>query len=319
MPDQPQGNQATMAAVTVVIPAYNEEDSLGNVVQQLRSVLQDAGFEHEILVVVDGATDGTESVARRVADQVVLHPKNMGYGRSLKSGILAARHDRIAITDADGTYPIDRLPELIQRSDRFDMVVGARGGRFYLGGFVKRTGRIVFRGLSEFATGQRIPDINSGFRVFRRSQILPFFPSINSGFSFTTTSTLVYLLNDLFVDYVPVDYFRREGRSKVHHLRDSVRALQIIIEAILRYNPIKAFLMLAAPLLLLQFLFLLLALSYRTSSMWLLWTMAVCTLAILMGQGFLAIASSEHRRRPSSHSADAKGHGPLDSSIAHLE
>ena len=208
--------------VSIVIPAYNEAGAIGPVIGQLARCAAGADLEGEILVVVDGATDATAAEAAAAGARVVEHPQNAGYGRSLKTGILAATHDLIAITDADGTYPAERLPELIQLAERFHMVVGARTGAFYQGSFAKRLGRVVFRGLSEFAAGQHIPDINSGMRVFRRGDIVPFFPVISAGFSFTTTCTLVYLLNDLFVKYVPIEYHKRHGHSKVRHLRDSV-------------------------------------------------------------------------------------------------
>ena len=283
-------------SVSVVIPAYNEENAIGDVVRQIRAVLQRENLEHQIVIVVDGATDRTEQVAREVADMVVVHPQNCGYGRSLKSGILSSKFDRIVITDADGTYPIEAIPELLTYADRFDMVVGARSGQFYMGGQVKRVGRVVFRWLGEYATGQRIPDINSGLRVFRKSHIVPFFPLINSGFSFTTTSTLAYLLNDMLVTYVPINYYKREGSSKVHHVRDSLRALQIIFEAILRCNPIKAFLLLVIPFgFLALFLF---PLSVLTLSSGLLMTsvLSASVAAILLAIGFLAVALSPHRQ-----------------------
>jgi glycosyltransferase involved in cell wall biosynthesis len=279
-----------MESVSVIIPAYNEEACLARVVTELRDVLNKASIDHEILVVVDGATDGTEMVARQVADSVAVHPINMGYGRSLKTGIARAKHDLIVITDADGTYPVARIPELVTLADRFDMVVGARTGKFYQGSSVKRVGRIVFRLLSEFATGQKIPDINSGLRVFRRSQILQFFPLISSGFSFTTTSTLVYLLNGMFVRYMPIEYFEREGNSKVRHVRDSLRALQIIIEAILRCNPIKAFLLLAVPVMLCALLFFITALIMLSSIAMLCSVILFGTSLILVALGFVAVS-----------------------------
>ncbi|HEV7280135.1 MAG TPA: glycosyltransferase family 2 protein [Pirellulaceae bacterium] len=236
-----------MPSVSVVIPAYNEADSIRGVIERVRTTMAEAGIVCEVLVVVDGATDATAEEAAQVADRVIEHPLNLGYGRSLKSGIQAATHDLIAITDADGTYPVERLPELIKLTDRHHMVVGARTGSFYAGSPAKQIGRSIFRFLCEFAVGQSIPDINSGMRVFRKSEIVPFFPTVSGGFSFTTTATLLYLLNDRFVLHVPIDYFQRTGTSKVRHVRDSLRALQIIVEAILRYNPIKIFLLLAAP------------------------------------------------------------------------
>lgn len=278
-----------MEPISVVIPAYNEEDSIGPVIHRIRRVMADSGIKVEVVVVVDGATDRTAEKAA-CADQVIVHPQNLGYGRSLKTGILAATNELIAITDADGTYPVERLPEMIERSRRFHMVVGARTGRFYQGSLMKRVGRFVFRHLSEFAAGQGIPDINSGLRVFRRSHILPYYPIISAGFSFTTTSTLAYLLNDLLVDYLPIEYHRRVGSSKVRHLRDTLRALQIVVEAILRCNPMKIFLLLSVP----QFLAALgLGLVATALGNWTCLLAAIlpaCTGTLTFGMGSLAVS-----------------------------
>lgn len=282
--------------ISLIIPAFNEEASIGNVIAQARQVLSKHGFEHEIIVVVDGATDRTAEVALSAGAKIVRHSINFGYGRSLKSGILAAENDLVAIADADSTYPIDRLPDLIRAAKDVDMSVGARTGVLYHGSIWKRIGRIVFRALSEFSAGQRIPDINSGMRVFRRSQILPFFPITSAGFSFTTTSTLAYLLNDLSIRYIPIAYNAREGRSKVRHFRDSLRALQIIFEAILRCNPIKAFLLLAAPMLVLFGLFFFCAIIAWSATSLLLCTLFFCTAMVIIATGFLAVAISPHRR-----------------------
>ena len=285
-----------MREVSIVIPAYNEQGAIGGVVQQLRDVFEAAGLVHEILVVDDGSSDATAAEAAAAGATVVEHPQNRGYGSSLKTGILRARYDLIAITDADGTYPAERLPELIALCDRFHMAVGARTGKYHRGTLMKRSGRYFFRLLSEFAAGQRIPDINSGMRVFRRRDMLPFFPLICSGFSFTTTTTLVYLLNDLCVQHVPIDYQCRQGHSKVNYFRDTLRALQIIVEAILRYNPIKIFLLLALPFVLLGAGFVVGALA---ASSWnalfcacVLWAAA----GIVLGQGFLAVSVMPQRR-----------------------
>jgi glycosyltransferase involved in cell wall biosynthesis len=259
-------------------------------------VLTDAGIEHELLVVDDGSNDATASVARREGAVVISHPQNLGYGQSLKTGILHARHERIAMTDADGTYPAERLPELIALADRYHMVVGQRIGRAYQGGTFKRLGRFAFRWLSEFATGRAIPDINSGLRVFSRAEILPFFPSISTGFSFTTTVTLVYLLNGLWVHYVPVEYHARVGTSKIRYFRDTLRALQIITEAILSYNPIKVFLLAACPLGVLSAILLVFSLVLRSSTLGLMALVALCTAGLIVGQGFLAVSLAPSRR-----------------------
>ena len=289
-------------ALSLIIPAFNEQASIGKVIADARDVLTRHGYPHEIIVVVDGATDATAEVAATAGAKIVRHSLNFGYGRSLKSGILAADNNLVAISDADSTYPIERLPDLIAAASAVDMAIGARTGSFYHGSIWKRAGRIVFRLLSEFTAGQKIPDINSGMRVFRRSQIIPFFPIISAGFSFTTTSTLAYLLNDLSIKYIPIEYNARTGRSKVRHFRDSLRALQIILEAILRCNPIKAFILLAAPLGFLSILFLMAALVSWSTVCLTLSVLFMCCSVLTMALGFLAVAISPFRRSAETNS-----------------
>lgn len=282
--------------VSVVIPALNEAGGIAEVLRSLHSVLTDAGIEHELLVVDDGSTDATAAVALREGATVISHPQNLGYGQSLKTGTLHARFETIAMTDADGTYPAERLPELIALADRYHMVVGQRVGRAYQGSSLKRLGRFWFRWLSEFATGRAIPDINSGLRVFSRAEILPFFPSISTGFSFTTTVTLVYLLNGLWLHYVPVEYHGRVGKSKIRYFRDTLRALQIITEAILYYNPIKVFLLAASPFAVASPILLVFSLALRSYTLALMALVALCTSGLIVGQAFLAISLAPSRR-----------------------
>ncbi|MDA8743258.1 glycosyltransferase family 2 protein [Rubripirellula amarantea] len=279
-----------MIHVSVVIPAYNEEASVAGVVRAVRKNLNDHNIAHQIVIVVDGATDNTEAVAREHADLVIVHPQNLGYGQSLKSGIVAAKHDLIAITDADQTYPVDRLPQLIDLAQKFDMVVGARTGSVYRGSMTKWIGRFVFRQLSQFSAGRSIPDINSGMRVFRRSMILRFLPVISAGFSFTTTATLAYMHNQLTVHYISIAYHKREGRSKVRHLRDSLRSLQIITEAILRYNPIKLFILLAAPLAMAAAICVLFSAVGLGAASFIAGVIFASAAVLVMAVGFLAVA-----------------------------
>ena len=279
-----------MTAVSIIIPAYNEEAAIRTVVDRIRETMRASHIQHEIIVVVDGATDATADEATTIADQVIVHPQNLGYGQSLKTGITAATNDLIAITDADGTYPVERLPDMIGLADKFHMVVGARTGKFYQGNIIKRYARVVFRMLSEFAAGRKIPDINSGLRIFRRSQIMPFFPIISAGFSFTTTSTLAYMLNGLFVHYTPIKYHKRAGRSKVRHIRDSLRAAQIIVEAILRCNPIKIFLLMSIPFVILSFILTLTSVLTLNLICMFAAIVALATAAIVLGLGFATAA-----------------------------
>jgi glycosyltransferase involved in cell wall biosynthesis len=239
--------------LSVVIPARDEEAAIGETILQVRAALDGAKIAHEILVVDDGSLDKTGELARAEGATVLRHPIAGGYGRSLKDGILKARYDLIAILDADGTYPADRLPELYRlvRDEGFDMAVGARTGAQFRGTFPKMPARALFQWLAQYASGARIPDVNSGLRVFRKEIPLRYMHTIGDRFSFTTTITLASLLNGHFVKWIEIPYYPRKGKSHVRYWRDTLVSLQIIVENILYYNPLKLFLLMVNALLLL--------------------------------------------------------------------
>lgn len=231
--------------ISVLIPAFNEVQAIRHTVENLRQALATQPVEAEILVIDDGSTDGTDEQARLAGVTVLRHPHNIGYGRALKTGLERAAGDWVVIVDADGTYPTEALPALLREIPAFDMVVGARGGPCYHGSLAKRLGRWTLKAMVQFVCGISVPDVNSGFRVFRRDIALRHLPNISNGFSFTTTLTLIMLLEGHFVHYVPIDYRERAGKSKVRFRRDILRTMQILVQAILQYNPIKLFLLFA--------------------------------------------------------------------------
>ncbi len=239
----PAGGTAN-GSICVVIPAFNEAGSIAHTIAECRRVFECMGRPDSVVVVVDdGSSDQTAELARQHGAVVVRHPANAGYGRSLKDGILASPHDTIVISDADGTYPIDRVPDLLAEYARgFDMVVGARTGEHYRESWYKSPLRAILRHLVEFTVGRRIPDVNSGLRVFSKSTVLPYFNRLCDVFSFTTSLTLAYMMTGRFISYMPIAYHQRVGRSKVRLFRDSLRTLQYITQSILYYNPIKLFL-----------------------------------------------------------------------------
>jgi len=233
--------------ISVVVPVYNEENG---VVTSIESVAQELdGFvAYEIIAVNDGSQD--RSLERLDAINldnfsIINHPENMGYGKSLFDGIMVAKYDCIAIIDADSSYPASEIKTLFGYYPEYDMVVGARTGSEYQKGLLKRPARSMFKYLAEYATGRKIPDINSGLRLFRKDLVIDHKDTLCTGFSFTTTITLLFMLNHCYVKYVPIEYLRREGKSKVNHFKDTLRAGQIIVEAIIYYNPIKLFLLIA--------------------------------------------------------------------------
>lgn len=204
--------------ISVVIPAFNEVDAVEKTVSDIRAAFDGWGEadDYEIIIVDDGSTDGTGDEAERCGAKVIRHVANCGYGRSLSDGIAAARHDIVAITDADGTYPVDFLPALIAEvRNGFDMAVGARTGKEYRESFMKSPLRKALRALVEFTSGRQIPDINSGLRVFRRSTMKQFANNLCATFSFTTSLTLAYMHTGKQIKYVDIPYHKRIGKSKV--------------------------------------------------------------------------------------------------------
>jgi glycosyltransferase involved in cell wall biosynthesis len=271
---------------SVIIPALNEEGGIGSVLDRLHKL---SPKPPEIIVIDDGSTDKTGDIARSKGATVLRHPQPGGYGRSLKDGMKIATHDIIAVTDADGTYQLEAIPELLKKIEAgYDMAVGARHGKHYRGSFLKMPARIVFKWLVEFTTGTRIPDINSGLRVFRKSQALQYENDLCNGFSFTTTITLIYLLTGKFVAYLPIDYGARMGRSKVRIIRDTLRTLQYITEVIVTYNPLKLFVLMSSILGLLAILSVIEFFIMPDPLFLLLTSLFLVGSAIIFGMGLLA-------------------------------
>ncbi len=233
--------------ISVVIPAYNEEDAIAPTIERIRSNIA-AIKGSEIIIVDDGSTDSTAKIASECGAIVVRHPHNAGYGRSLKDGIFAATNDTVVILDADGTYRAEDLHLLLDEYDKgFDLIVGRRTGRHYNETWYKSPLRQLLKALVEFTVGAHVPDINSGYRVFSKKTIMPYFKYLCDSFSFTTSMTLSYMLDGKYVSYVDIAYEKRIGKSKVRLVRDSLRTLQYIVQAIVHFNPLKLFLVLCAP------------------------------------------------------------------------
>jgi glycosyltransferase involved in cell wall biosynthesis len=260
--------------LSVIIPALNEADGIIPTLERVKAVAQAQNWDLELIVVDDGSTDGTGDKAREAGATVIRHPTNGGYGLSLQDGIRAARHPFVAITDADGTYPIEELPKIYSMvvDQGYDMAVGARTGTEYKKGLLKYPARIMFRLLAEYVAGRRIADINSGLRVMRREKLLPHLSRTCLGFSFTTSITLIFFLNGFFVGYTPIPYAVRMGNSKVRHIKDTLRTTQIMVSVISHYNPLKLFLLIALVCLLAAFV--LGFLGWLVGSVWLGWVSA---------------------------------------------
>lgn len=230
------------APVSILIPAYNEEDGILRVIEDLRRTFLSVrgGTPDEIIVVDDGSTDATGERARAAGVQVIRHNRNLGYGAAMKSGLRAAAHEIIVMIDADASYPAAPILELVSKLDaQCDMAIGARSGKNVTYPMSRRPAKWVLKQIAVFLVNQPIPDLNSGLRAFRKSDAMRFFNLFPSGFSFTTTITLAYLSSDLLVDYVPIDYHPRAGISKIRPFRDTKNLLLTIIRSILFFNPLR--------------------------------------------------------------------------------
>lgn len=286
--------------ISVVIPALNEERAIGPTVTGISQALAAANLvPYEIVVVDDGSKDKTGKEAAQAGARIVRHPHNVGYGRSLKDEIEAAAYDMIVICDADGTYPAAVIPELVKLyQDGFDMVVGERHGPHHRQSAMKSSLRLLLRLLVEWTAGRRIPDINSGLRVFSRAAVTRYFPHLCDTFSFTTSMTLAYMMTGRFVTYYRIEYFDRVGRSKVRLFRDSLRTLQYVVEAIVYYNPLKIFLLCALVCLVAATLTFAISLSFGIVTGVMLAVGTTMVAIIMLGLGMLAVLLKQIMDKP---------------------
>lgn len=282
--------------LSVLIPAYNEGKSIQGTVEELVKVLNTTGIVYEIIVINDGSSDNTAEVARNIAEiRLINHPINGGYGKALKTGLKHARYDWCCIIDADNTYPASSIPTLMEYVPAFDMVVGARTGKHYWGSFSKRIGRLILLNLVKFIIGEPVPDINSGFRIFRKDIALRHIARISSGFSFTTTLTLAVFLEEHFVKYVDIEYLPRVGSSKVKIRKDSLRMLQILAMATLFYNPLKLFLPICVLTVVVGAISALFALIVGQHGGWVLFPLSIMISIIVGAIGFISESLRLHR------------------------
>jgi glycosyltransferase involved in cell wall biosynthesis len=226
--------------VSVVIPAYNEETAIADVVGRVLA----RGIWLEVLVVDDGSADRTAERAAAAGARVVRHPYNKGNGAAVKTGIREARGEFVLLLDADGQHYPEDMERLVSPLDVHDMVIGARAGKDQAA--TRALGNALFRALASWLTGRPIPDLTSGFRAARRDRLLEVLHLLPNGFSYPTTSCLAFLKAGYNVTFVPVQSRPRLGGSKIRIVRDGVKFFLIILKIVTLYSPLKVFFPLAA-------------------------------------------------------------------------
>ena len=227
-------------SLSVLIPAYNEEGALAETIAAIEK--HRAAFaEMEIIVINDGSNDRTGEIARTLPVTLIEHETSRGYGASLKDGLRQAKGEMILIADADGTYPLEEIPRLAANMTGFDMIIAARTGELVKIPFSRRIGKWIITQLAEYLSRTKIPDLNSGFRIFRKDVALRFIAMYPDGFSFTTTITLAMLTNHYRVKFLPINYHKRVGKSSIHPIRDFINFTILIIRICACFKPLNVF------------------------------------------------------------------------------
>jgi glycosyltransferase involved in cell wall biosynthesis len=248
-----EAERATPLDVTVVLPCFNEQDHVLKELDRITSAMDASPFSYELLVIDDKSTDNTLDELRAAQSsyprmRLVAFSRNGGSGTARRIGTTSARGRIVVWTDADMTYPNERIPEFVQylvNHPHVDQVVGARTSEQGTMKLLRVPAKWTIRKIAETLAGTTIPDLNSGLRAFRREVSLPYLRLLPPGFSCVTTITMSFVSNQHTVDYLPIDYAKREGISKFHFVRDAYRYILQVLRMVMYFNPIKVLMPLA--------------------------------------------------------------------------
>ena len=228
--------------ISIIIPVYNEEKAIRRTIEDIKRAIKNLKEHINIIIVNDGSTDKTAEILSTIKGiKIINFPKNKGYGTSLKTAIKNTTSYYILIIDGDGTYPASSIPALINYSKKYDMVVGARTGKKVRIPFFRKPAKWFLKRFAEYLARTKIPDLNSGLRIFKRDIALRFMNLFPNGFSFTTTLTLACLTNDYSVKYMPINYFKRKGKSAIHPIKDFMGFVNLIFMLTIFFKPLNVF------------------------------------------------------------------------------
>jgi len=248
--------------ITVIIPAYNEERGIGEVIDKTKDAMENTRTSYEIIVVDDGSTDETAAIVKEKSVKLIQHPYNKGYGAALKTGVKNAKGNVVLFIDADAQQNADDIQKLLEPIEEYDMVVGKRtkGSKIPL---VRRLGKSILSALANYLASQKIPDLNSGFRAIKKEVVMKYMGILPDTFSFTTTITLATIKEGYNLKYVPIETGERVGSSKVKLFRDGSRFVMLILRTIVLFDPMKVFLPVSIALFLMGFSYLIYELVLR--------------------------------------------------------
>ena len=230
---------------SVVIPCFNEALGVNKTLNEIFDVFN-SQKDFEVIIIDDGSTDETLAQLHKIALErprlkILQNNTNKGYGASLKKGILAAKGDFMVITDADGTYPSEEIPNLLDLLETCDMSVGARIGPDVNIPLIRRPAKWVLLCYARWMARADIKDLNSGLRAFRKADALQFFHLLPQGFSFTSTITLAMHIDGLNVIYHPIDYRKRLGKSSIRPIHDTLAFFTLVLKTTMYFRPLQVF------------------------------------------------------------------------------
>jgi glycosyltransferase involved in cell wall biosynthesis len=226
--------------VSIILPAYNEEVVIGQVIDKISAVLKAQSYSYEIIVVNDCSTDGTAAAAAQAGATVIDHPYNIGNGAAVKTGIRTAKGKNLVMLDADGQHPPEDIPRLLEKIGPFDMVVGART-KASDSEIHRNIANQVYNWLATYVSGRKIEDLTSGFRAIKATAARGFVYLLPNEYSYPTTITLATIRSGRSLAYVPIEAKKRVGKSKIRLFRDGLRFLMIILKIATFYSPLKVF------------------------------------------------------------------------------
>ncbi|WP_294504260.1 glycosyltransferase family 2 protein [uncultured Victivallis sp.] len=226
------------ADVTIIVPAYNESGAIRQVAESLRENFPGC----RIIIVDDGSSDDTGAIIDSTPGITAIHhQQNRGYGAALKTGIRAAETEYVLMCDADGQHRIEDIRKVMEAADDYDMVVGIRG-EGSAAPLSRRPGKFILRHFANWLAGEKLPDFNSGLRIFRRKVITQYMHLASDKFSFSTTSSFTMLKTGRRIKYVPIIVKPRIGKSSVRQLRHGTDTLMLMLRLTMLYDPLKVFL-----------------------------------------------------------------------------
>ncbi|MFH1753598.1 MAG: glycosyltransferase family 2 protein [Candidatus Omnitrophota bacterium] len=227
-------------SVSFIIPAYNEGDNVGDFLIELKKVLSGISQPSEIIVIDDGSTDDTAQKVRNMGVEVITHKENLGYGRSLKDGIRAAKGEYIFFIDADGTYDISKIPHMLDMARDTDLVIGKRVFAKKSTHRLKNLARQFFANQVAYYSKRRIEDLNSGQRVFKKKDIIDDLHNYPDGFSFTSTQVVFYIVKKKKkIAYTPVAYDHRGKGSKFLSRKQALAMIKLSLRLTFMGRPRK--------------------------------------------------------------------------------